>query len=190
VSAGVRRIEAVTGDTALKWFSAQGKLLSAVADAMKISAVDAPARIASLMDERKKLEREVAELRKQLALGGSGGSAAEAPRQIAGVTFISRVLTDVPAKDLKPMADAFKAQVKSGVVALASSFEGKVSLVVAVTDDLTKKLSAVDLVNAGAEQIGGKRGGGRPDMAQAGGADASAMPKAIAAIEQALGNAA
>ena len=84
------------------------------------------------------------------------------------------------------MADAFKEQIKSGVVALAASFEGKVSLVVAVTDDLTKRVSAVDLVKLGAEQVGGKGGGGRPDMAQAGGADTSAMPKAIAAIERAL----
>jgi alanyl-tRNA synthetase len=96
------------------------------------------------------------------------------------------VLSDIPAKDLKPMADAFKAQVKSGVVALVASFEGKVSVVVAVTDDLTKQVSAVDLVKTAAEAVGGKGGGGRPDMAQAGGADTAAMPKAIAAIEQAL----
>ncbi|MDR3450499.1 MAG: DHHA1 domain-containing protein, partial [Alphaproteobacteria bacterium] len=130
---------------------------------------------------------EVADLRKQVALGGGGSANAnEAPKQINGVNFIGRVLADVPAKDLKPMADAFKAQVKSGVVALASSFEGKVSLVVAVTDDLTQRISAVDLVKLGAEQVGGKGGGGRPDMAQAGGADANAMSQAIAAIEQAL----
>jgi alanyl-tRNA synthetase len=152
-----------------------------------VPATDLPVRIASLVDERKKLEREVAELRKQAALGGgNGANTNEAPRQINGINFISRVLTDVPAKDLKPMADAFKVQVKSGVVALAASFEGKVSLVVAVTDDLIKHVSAVDLVKAGAEQVGGKGGGGRADMAQAGGADAANMPKAIAAIEAAL----
>jgi alanyl-tRNA synthetase len=187
VSAGVRRIEAVTGAAALKWFDEQGKLLHAAAEALKVPATDLPVRIASLVDERKKLEREVAELRKQAALGGgNGANTNEAPRQINGINFISRVLTDVPAKDLKPMADAFKVQVKSGVVALAASFEGKVSLVVAVTDDLIKHVSAVDLVKAGAEQVGGKGGGGRADMAQAGGADAANMPKAIAAIEAAL----
>jgi alanyl-tRNA synthetase len=186
VSAGVRRIEAVTGAAALAWFDAQGKLLHAAADTLKAPVTDVPVRISALLEDRKKLEREVADLRKQLALGGGASNASEAPRQIGGVNFISRVLIDVPAKDLKPMADAFKTQVKSGVVALASSFEGKVSLVVAVTDDLTARLSAVDLVKAGAEQVGGKGGGGRADMAQAGGADATAMPRAIAAIEQAL----
>jgi alanyl-tRNA synthetase len=132
------------------------------------------------------MEREIADLRKQAALGGAAAGACDAPRFINGINFISRVLTDVPAKDLKPMADEFKVKIKSGVVALASSFEGKVSLVVAVTPDLIKRISAVDLVKAGAEQLGGKGGGGRPDMAQAGGADAAAMPKAIEAIEKAL----
>jgi alanyl-tRNA synthetase len=186
VSAGVRRIEAVTGAAALVWLDTQGKLLNAAADALKAPSAELPNRIAQLVEERKKLEREVADLRKQVALGGGASGAVEAPRVINGVNFISRILTDVPAKDLKPMADAFKAQVKSGVVALASSFEGKVSLVVAVTEDLTARISAVDLVKLAAEQVGGKGGGGRPDMAQAGGADATALPKAIAAIEQAL----
>ncbi len=186
VSAGVRRIEAVTGAAALAWVDAQGKLLREAADAVKVSAADLPARVSQLLDDRKKLEREVADLRKQVALGGGGGGSSEAPAVINGINFIGRVLSDVPAKDLKPMADAFKQQVKSGIVALASSFEGKVSLVVAVTDDLTGKISAVDLVKVAAEQLGGKGGGGRPDMAQAGGADPAAMPKAIAAIEKAL----
>jgi alanyl-tRNA synthetase len=186
VSAGVRRIEAVTGAAALAWLDAQGKLLHAAADALKASTTELPSRVSQLLDERKKLERDVADLRKQVALGGGGVSTSEAPRVINGVNFISRVLNDVPAKDLKPMADAFKGHLKSGVVALLSNFEGKVSLVVAVTDDLTKHISAVDLVKVAAEQIGGKGGGGRADMAQAGGSDASAMPKAVTAIEQAL----
>ncbi|MGB9153012.1 MAG: alanine--tRNA ligase [Alphaproteobacteria bacterium] len=186
VSAGVRRIEAVTGAAALAWLDAQGKLLHTAADALKVSATELPARITQIMEDRKKLEREVADLRKQLALGGGSSGASEAPRQINGINFISRVLTGVPAKDLKPMADAFKAQITSGVVALVASFEGKVSLVVSVSEDLTKQVSAVELVKLGAEQVGGKGGGGRPDMAQAGGADESAMPKAIAAIEQGL----
>jgi alanyl-tRNA synthetase len=163
--------------------------LQAASDALKVSHADLPGRVSQLLEDRKKLEREVADLRKQLALGGGGGAtAAEAPKQINGVNFISRVLTDVPAKDLKPMADAFKQQVKSGVIALTSSFEGKVSVVVAVTEDLTSRISAVELVKLAAEQVGGKGGGGRADMAQAGGSDPSAMPKAIAAIEQALEN--
>ncbi len=185
VAAGVRRIEAVVGEAALAWIEAKEQLLSQAANAMKASPAELPSRIALLIEERKKLERDVADMRKELALSGGSG-AAEAPHVINGVNVISRVLTDVPAKDLKPMADAFKAQVKSGVIALASSFEGKVSLVVAVTDDLTKRISAVDLVKAGAAKLGGKGGGGRPDMAQAGGSDAAAMPEAIKAIEEAL----
>jgi alanyl-tRNA synthetase len=186
VSAGVRRIEAVTGAAALAWLDAQSKLLQSSAEALKASASDLPARISQLLEDRKRLEREVGDLRKQLALGGVASGSSEASRVINGVNFISRVLKEIPAKDLKPMADAFKEQIKSGVVALIASFEGKVSLVVAVTDDLTKNVSAVELVKLGAEQIGGKGGGGRPDMAQAGGADESSMPKAIAAIERGL----
>ncbi len=187
VSAGVRRIEALTGPAALNWFHQQEKTLREAADAMKAPTAELPARVAQLVDDRKKLEKEVADLRRQLALGGNAATgAAEAPKQINGVNFVSRVLNDVPARDLKPMADAFKTQIKSGVIALAASFEGKVSIVVAVTEDLTKKLSAVDFVKVGAEAVGGKGGGGRPDMAQAGGTDTTAMPKAITAIEQAL----
>jgi alanyl-tRNA synthetase len=185
VSAGVRRIEAVTGAAALAHIDAQEALLIKAAEALKAPAAELPARISQLVDDRKKLEREVADLRKQLALGGSSGGA-EAPKTINGIAFVSRVLSDVPAKDLKPMADEFKAQLKSGVIALAASFEGKVSLVVAVTEDLTKRVNAVDLVKTGAVCVGGKSGGGRPDMAQAGGSDASAMAKAIDAIEQEL----
>ncbi len=186
VSSGVRRIEALTGAAALAWFANQEKVLQSASETLKIAAHDLPARIAQIIEDRKKLEREVADLRKQLALGGGGSASTEAPKQINGINFISRLLTDVPAKDLKPMADAFKAQVKSGVIALLSSSEGKVSMVVAVTDDLTKQISAVDLVKVAAEQVGGKGGGGRADMAQAGGSDPAAMPQAIAAIEAAL----
>ncbi|MDD4616087.1 MAG: alanine--tRNA ligase [Alphaproteobacteria bacterium] len=185
VSAGVRRIEAVVGDAALDYVNAEEKSLTEAAEAIKAPASELPARISQLLEDRKKLEREVQDLRKQVALGG-GSSQAEAPRVINGINFVSRILTDIPAKDLKPMADEFKAQIKSGVVALAASFEGKVSLVVAVTGDLTKKVSAVDLVKTGAAAVGGKGGGGRPDMAQAGGSDTSAMSKAIEAIEAAL----
>ncbi|HEU0118871.1 MAG TPA: alanine--tRNA ligase [Alphaproteobacteria bacterium] len=187
VSSGVRRIEALTGQAALDWYNQQEHLLKEAANAMKATAAEVPARVAQLMDERKKLEKEVADLRRQVALGGGTASApSEAPKQVNGINFVSRVLKDVPAKDLKPMADAFKTQIKSGVVALVSGFEDKVSIVVAVTEDLTKRVSAVDLVKTGAEAVGGKGGGGRPDMAQAGGTDIAAMPKAISAIELAL----
>ena len=170
--------------------TAGGKASAQRPKRFKIAPAELPARLAQLVEERKKLEKDVADLRQKAALAGTGSGAAantsEAPRTINGVAFVSRVLSDVPAKDLKPMADAFKAQVKSGVIALASGFEGKVSIVVAVTEDLTGTISAVDLVKRAAEAVGGKGGGGRPDMAQAGGSDVSAMPQAIAAIEKAL----
>lgn len=184
LSAGVRRIEGLTGAGALAYYAQQEKLLRDAADAIKSSAAELPSRVAQIADERKKLEREVADLRRQVAVGGT--SSAEEVKEINGIKFISRVLNDIPAKDLKPMADAFKAQIKSGVIALTSSFEGKVSLVVAVTPDMTKRISAVDLVKVGAEALGGKGGGGRADMAQAGGTDVDAMPKAIEAIEKTL----
>lgn len=188
VSSGVRRIEALTGSTALDWFSNQGQILKSTADVLKSPVNEVTSRISQLVDERRKLEKEVADLRKQLALSGdsSSGSTTNEPKQINGINFVSRILTDVPAKDLKPMADAFKGQINSGVIALVSSFEDKVSIVIAVTEDLTKIVSAVDLVKIAAGVVGGKGGGGRADMAQAGGADISAMPKAIVAVEEAL----
>ncbi|MDD3181535.1 MAG: alanine--tRNA ligase [Alphaproteobacteria bacterium] len=188
LAAGVRRIEGLTGSGALAHFSEHEKNLFAIADTMKASVVEVASRVALLVEERKKLEREVADLRRQVAMGcgASSSAASEAPKQVGGVNFISRIMKDMPAKDLKPMADAFKAQVKSGVVVLMSSAEGKVSLVVAVTDDLTSRISAVDLVKVGAEALGGKGGGGRPDMAQAGGVNDDAMPEAVAVIEKAL----
>ena len=186
VSAGVRRIEAVVGAAALAWYEEQNTLLKESADALKAPVAELPARIAQLVEERKKLDRDVAELRKQVALAGTSDSSQTDARAINGVNFVSRILTDVPAKDLKPMADEFKAKIKSGVIALAASFEGKVSLVVAVTEDLTKRINAVDLVKSGAAEVGGKGGGGRPDMAQAGGTNVAAMDQAIKAIEKAL----
>ena len=188
VSSGVRRIEALTGVGALAYFNEQEQLLNRAADVLKAPPAELAGRIDTLVADRKKMEREIADLRRQVALAGGGnGKAAEAaPKEIKGVAFISRVLPDIPAKELKPMADAFKAQLKTGVIALVSSFEGKVSLVVAVTDDLTSKINAVDLVKVGAEVLGGKGGGGRPNMAQAGGTDVDAMPKAIEAIEALL----
>ncbi len=188
LAAGVRRIEALTGAAALEHFAAQEKSLNDVAEALKSPIAEAATRVTQLVDERRKLEREVTDLRRQVAMGDGNGAASkqEEARKINGINFVSRVLTDIPAKDLKPMADAFKAQIKSGVIALTASFEGKVSLVVAVTDDLTAKINAVELVKVGAQVLGGKGGGGRADMAQAGGTNESGMPIAITAIEKAL----
>ncbi|MDD3029529.1 MAG: alanine--tRNA ligase [Alphaproteobacteria bacterium] len=185
VAAGVRRIEAVTGMAALAWVREREALIENAADALKAPAAELPERIKNLVEERKKLERDVAVLRQKAALSG-GASNDEATRVVGGKNFISRILKGVPAKDLKPMADAFKERIQSGVVALASETDGKVSLVVAVTDDLKNSTSAVDLVRLGAERVGGKGGGGRPDMAQAGGSEPAHMKEALDAIEKAL----
>jgi alanyl-tRNA synthetase len=140
-----------------------------------------------LLEERKRLEREVAELRRKLATGGGAGAApATQAREIAGIRFAPRVVRDLPAKELKPMADELKKQLGSGVVALVGVSDGKASLVVGVTKDLTDRVSAVDLVRIGSAALGGKGGGGRPDMAQAGGPEATAAEQALAAIEATL----
>ncbi len=189
VSAGVRRITCLTGEAAMRHIREHEAALSQAASALRTSINDVPNRVVTLIDERKKLEREISELRRKLAAGGGGGgeAAAPAPKEVAGIKFASRVLDGVPPKELKPLADQLKKDVGSGVVALVAVNDGKASLVVGVTDDLTAKYDAVQLVRAGAEAIGGKGGGGRPDMAQAGGPDGSAAPKAVAAIEAALG---
>jgi alanyl-tRNA synthetase len=152
---------------------------------------DLSARIVSLLEERKKLERELAEARKAIAVGGSGGgnsSSGGDTKSVNGIKLAARLLPDVPAKELKSMADALKKQLGSGVVALIATADGKASVVVGVTDDLTGRLSAVDLVKAGSAALGGQGGGGRPDMAQAGGPDAANAQNAIAAIEAAIGD--
>jgi alanyl-tRNA synthetase len=189
VSSGVRRIEAVTGIDALAWLDRQEALLREAAEALRAAPAEVPARVAQLVEERRRLERELAEARRKLATAGpaAGGNGAGAiAREVAGVKFAARALADVPPRELKSMADELKRQIGSGVVALADSFDGKGSLVVAVTDDLVDRFSAVELVRVGVARLGGKGGGGRPDMAQGGGPDASAGEAALAAIEAAI----
>jgi len=137
------------------------------------------------VEERRKLERELTDLRRKLAAGGGGGAAPEA-KEVAGIRYATRLLDGVPAKELKPLVDQLKQEIGAGVVAVIAVNDGKASLVVGVTEDLMSRFSAVDLVRVGAEAMGGKGGGGRPDMAQAGGPDAQAATKALEAIEQAL----
>ena len=185
VAAGVRRIEAVTGAAAQSYIADETKVLSDAAAVLKVSPADLPGRIESLLDERRKMEKEITELRRQMATGGGGGSASDI-KEISGIKFAGKTLDGVPAKDLKSLADDLKGQVGSGVVALISVNDGKASLVVGVTDDLAEKISAVDLVRVGSEAVGGKGGGGRPDMAQAGGPDGGNADAAINAIEEAI----
>ena len=193
VSAGVRRIEAVAGNAAERHVRHQIDLLNEAAAVMKVRAEDLPTRLAALVDGQRKIERELGEARKALALAGSGGTgggnAADEVRDVGGMKMIGRVLNGVPGKDLKGMADAFKKKLGSGVVALIGIEEGKASAVVGVTDDLSKTVNAVDLVKAAVAALGGKGGGGRPDMAQGGGPDAAKADDALKAIEAALGGA-
>jgi alanyl-tRNA synthetase len=185
VAAGVRRIEVLTGPAAEAYVDGEEKTLRAAAAALKVAPAELPDRLAALIEERKKLERELTEARKAAARGG-GGAAAPTAKEVSGVKYAARALDGVPAKDLKGVADELKKQIGSGVVAIVSAAEGKASLVVGVTADLTGTYDAVQLVRVGSEALGGKGGGGRPDMAQAGGPDASRAEAALAAIEAAI----
>ncbi len=181
VAAGVRRVEAVTGQAAESHVADLSRSLAATADLLKSSPDQVLDRVNKLIEERRELEKQLADARRALATGG-GGSSTDI-KEISGIKFAGKSLENVPAKDLKGLADDLKKQVGSGVVALISVNEGKASLVVGVTDDLTDSLDAVKLVKAGSEAVGGGGGGGRPDMAQAGGPDGSKAADALAAIE-------
>ena len=184
VAAGVRRIEAVAGDAAIDHLAWQEGVLIQANTALNTSTAELPGRIEALLNERKRLERELSETRRKLATGGQAAS--QPAKQVDGIAFAGRRLEGVPAKELRGMADELKQQIGSGVVALVAVGEGKASLVVGVTDDLTDRFDAVALVRQGATALGGKGGGGRPDMAQAGGPDAGAAEQALDAIEHAL----
>ncbi|TIS87643.1 alanine--tRNA ligase [Mesorhizobium sp.] len=188
VAAGVRRLEALTGEAARKHLDEQDKRLKAAASVLKISPADVPARVEALLDERKRLEKELTEARKKLALGDRSPAGAPAENEtIAGVGFLGKAVSGVAPKDLKPLADAGKKSLGSGVVVFVGAGEdNKASVVVGVTDDLTGRFSAVDLVRVASAALGGQGGGGRPDMAQAGGPDASRAEDAIAAVKAAL----
>jgi len=186
VAAGVRRIEALTGRAAFDYLASRDALVSDLASAVRAAPADLPARVGSLLEERRKLERELAEARRRLAAGAGAGTAEPAAKTVAGVAFAGKLVGDVPAKELKGLADQMKAKLGSGVVTVVATAQGKVSIVVGVTDDLTERISAVDLVRAAAEAVGGKGGGGRPDMAQAGGPNVDHAPAALAAVEAAL----
>ena len=184
LAAGVRRIEALTGAAAEAYVLGEEQALKSAAHLLNTAPAEIPARIAVLLDERKRLEKELSEARRAMATGGGNGAAAV--RDVGGIRFSPRLLDGVPARELKGLADDLKKQMGSGVVALVATAEGKASVVVGVTDDLTGRISAVDLVRVGSAAVGGKGGGGRPDMAQAGGPDAAQAQAALDAIEQAL----
>jgi len=182
VSAGVRRIEALTGAAAHDYLLEQRTLLQQASTTLKTKPGDLSDRISALQAERKNLERDLADAKKKAALGG-GGTAGPATKEINGRNFLGQALEGVSPKDLRGLADEAKASLGSGIVAFVAVNDGKAGLLVAVTDDLKGDVSAVDLVRVGAAAVGGKGGGGRPDMAQAGGPDGSKADDAIAAIE-------
>ncbi|WP_292531843.1 alanine--tRNA ligase [Methylocystis sp.] len=188
VASGVRRIEARTAEGARGQLVSQSRALRDMAALMRAPVEDAPARLATLLDERKRLERELADAKRKLAMGGvAGDGAADKPRDIGGVKLLARAVEGIEAKDLKSMVDDAKKAIGSGVVAIASaSPDGKAGIVVGVTDDLTAKYSAVDFVRVASVMLGGKGGGGRPDLAQAGGPNAAAIDQALASVEDAL----
>jgi alanyl-tRNA synthetase len=187
VAAGVRRLEAMTAEGARRHLGEQARKLEAVAGLMKTPIGEVETRIETLLEDRKRLERELSEAKKKLAMGGGGAGAADAVKTVGNVKLLAKSVTGIEMKDLKGLADAGKAQLGSGVVAIVGVAEdGKAGIVVGVTPDLTARLNAVDLVKLGSEALGGKGGGGRPDMAQAGGPDGTKAEAALAAIEAAL----
>ncbi|WP_088308924.1 alanine--tRNA ligase [Novosphingobium sp. B 225] len=186
VSSGVRRIEALTGEGARNWLVAREEQLKQVAGLLKTTPDDVETRVAALVDERRKLERELAEAKKALALGGGGAKVDSADEDVGGVKFSGQVLDGLDPKELRGLLDAAKQRMGSGVAVVVAVNDGKASIAAAVTDDLTGTVSAVDLVRAGVEALGGKGGGGRPDMAQGGGPDGSKAADAIAAVKQVI----
>jgi alanyl-tRNA synthetase len=188
VAAGVRRIDALTSEGARRHLAGQAALAHAAAATLKTSPAELPARVLQLSEDRRKLERELGEARRTLALAGPAReSQDDGVRDIAGLKTVLRVVEGVAPKDLKGLADDAKARLGSGVAAFVAVSEGRASLVVGVTDDLTSRISAVDLVRVGAEALGGKGGGGRPDMAQAGGPEGAKAADALEAIAHHLG---
>jgi alanyl-tRNA synthetase len=194
VASGVRRIEALTGRHARKHANDTMALAKTAAAELRTSIEEVPARITALMEERKKLERDLSDARKKLAMGGgaaangSGGGAGV--REVGDVKLLARAVEGVETKDLKSLVDDGKKQIGSGVVAIVGVTEdGKAGVVVGVTSDLTSRFSAVDLVKIASATLGGKGGGGRPDMAQAGGPDGAKASAALSAIEKAMAGA-
>ncbi len=184
-ASGVRRIEALTGTEALSHLKGQSSALADIAGTLKAKPEDVAIRVQALLDERKALQNEVAELRRAVAMGG-GGQSADA-EDIAGVPFFAQVLSDVPGKDLRGLIDEHKNRLGSAVILLISDAGRKAAVAAGVTDDLTDKISAVDVVKVAATALGGKGGGGRADMAQAGGADAANAKQAVEAARNLLG---
>ncbi len=185
VSAGVRRIEAATGAEALAYLKGRAQIAADLAESLKVPLKDVSRRVAALGEERRSLEKELADAKRKLAMGG-GGAAPAGPEEINGVKLMARIAEGVGGKELRTLVDEAKAQIGSGIVAFVGVADGKAGVAVGVTKDLTDTYSAVDLVKAASEALGGKGGGGRPDMAQAGGPDTDKAEEALAAVRAAI----
>ena len=186
VSSGVRRIEALTGEAARAYLSARDEKLREAAAALKATPDDVPARVAALVEERRKLERELAEAKKALALGGGAGAAPAGPEQIGGVNFVGQVIEGLDPKSLRGAVDDVKGRIGSGVAMIVAVNEGRASVAVGLTADVAGSRSAVDLLRIAVAVLGGQGGGGRPDMAQGGGPDGAKAADAVAAVRAAL----
>ncbi len=186
VSSGVRRVEALTGEAARAYLASRDEKLRETAAVLKSTPDEVPARVAALVEDRRRLERELAEAKKALALGGGAGSAPAGPEQVNGVNFVGQVVEGFEAKGLRGAVDETKARIGSGVAVLVAVNDGRASIAVGVTDDLTGRFNAVDLLRRAVEVLGGQGGGGRPDMAQGGGPDGGKGDEAVAAIKATL----
>jgi len=186
VSSGVRRIEALTAEGARQWFTQRDEKLKEAAAALKTSPDEVPARIAALVEERRRLERELADARKALALGGGGKTEAAGPETVGGVAFLAQNVEGLDPKGLRGLVDDAKASLGSGVSMIVAVNEGRASVAAGVTADLVDRVSAVDLVKTAVAALGGQGGGGRPDMAQGGGPDGSRAAEAIDAVRAQL----
>jgi alanyl-tRNA synthetase len=187
VSSGVRRIEALTGEAARRWLSDRDAKLREAAAALKAAPDEVPARIAALVDDRRRLERELAEVRKQVAMvGGSAKAEGPSPEEVNGYKFLGQVIEGLDPKGLRAAVDEMKKRLGTGIAALVAVNDGRASVAVGVTDDLAAQVSAVDLVKAAVSALGGQGGGGRPDMAQGGGPDGTKGLEALGAVKDAL----
>ena len=192
IASGVRRIEALTGAAAEAHLAGEEELLRQSAAALRTGPAELPARLARLIDDNRRLERELTEARRAVVMKAEPGriavtgGPATLTKRIGDIAFDGRLVDDVPGRELRSLADDLKRRIGSGVVAVVSRAEGKAALVVGVTADLTDRFDAVELVRLGAEVLGGKGGGGRPDMAQAGGPEVDHAERALDAVEQAL----
>jgi len=186
VSSGIRRIEALTGETARLWLTARDSKLREVASFLKTSPDEVPSRITALVEERRKLERELAEAKKALAMGSGTAASASGPEQVGAHSFVGQIVEGLDPKNLRGEVDAMKQRLGSGIAALIAVNDGRASVAIGVTADMVGTVSAVELVKAAVTTLGGQGGGGRPDMAQGGGPDGKGAPEALAAVKDAL----